>query len=85
MVIKSPKRENIDWDATSRDKKYWGDKICRSVFTLGHTDQRGSYSRVEITGNILFWGRIVMLLWEWWGWWMGGGWIFERRNPQRTR
>jgi hypothetical protein len=42
MVIKSPKRENIGWDATSRDKKYLGRKIYLFVLTLGHTDQRGS-------------------------------------------
>ncbi len=54
MVIKSPKRENIGWDATSRDQKYLGHKIHGSVLTLGHTDQKGSESRVEMTRDVSF-------------------------------
>jgi hypothetical protein len=46
---KVPKKGEYWLDATSRDERYLGRKIHWSILTLGHTDQRGLYSRGKIT------------------------------------
>ncbi len=55
MVIKSPKRKNISWDATSRNKRYLGRKNPLISFNLG------TYwpERLIVQGQFV-WRQIVM-------------------------